>query len=217
MNYYEETLIKIHELISDEEYDEAERIIRNELNVAYVPRDFEKALKEMLSQIKDKIYTPRSLNDEEIERFLFMDGNHQLLAVDALNNKNLREYKDLCRRYLESDGVNEGKALLIESLIRQEINDTFIFERDGIRYEFNPSLILNVDDSDGFKQALKALREYFMKDPSKMKMAEQLLYKEAIMALPLNLEEDEGLYIAEKIEKYIEDAFTANEHDASLS
>jgi len=46
-----------------------------------------------------------------------------------------------------------------------------------------------------------------MKNPSMMKMAEQLMYKEAILSLPNNLHKDDGIALANKIEKYILDAF----------
>ena len=37
MNYYEETKEKIIDLIEKEEYEEAKRLIQNELELSYVP------------------------------------------------------------------------------------------------------------------------------------------------------------------------------------
>ena len=46
-----------------------------------------------------------------------------------------------------------------------------------------------------------------MKDPSMMRMAEQLLYKEVLLALPKALDHDEGIRVSDKIIEYILKAF----------
>ena len=40
MNYYEEILKKIEELLKDNKQDEVRRIVDDELSQAYIPRDF---------------------------------------------------------------------------------------------------------------------------------------------------------------------------------
>ena len=205
MNYYDEILNEIQELISDEKYDEAKSIILNELNISYVPKDIETKLYELLDEIKSKIFVVKELTDEQIEEFLKMDENHQLLAVDALNKKNLREYIDLCQNYLLSDGYVNAKVLLIDSLIRQEINYEFKYKDSS----FNPRNIIRVEESEGFVEGINNIRDKFMKNPSMMKMAEQLMYKEAILSLPNNLHKEDGIALANKIEKYILDAFNS--------
>ena len=104
---------------------------------------------------------------------------------------------------LSSDGYINGKVLLIDSLIRQEINCDFLYNDST----FNPSKIIRVEESEGFLSGLQAIRERFMKDPSMMRMGEQLLYKEVLLALPETLSHDDGLIAADKIIKYILDAF----------
>ena len=49
MNYYDEILKKIEELLKDNKQDEVKRIVDDELSQAYIPRDFE----EKLNEIKD--------------------------------------------------------------------------------------------------------------------------------------------------------------------
>ena len=205
MNYYDEILNEIQDLISEEKYDEAKSIILNELNISYVPKDVETKLYELLDEIKSKTFVVKELKDEQIEEFLKMDENHQLLAVDALNKKNLREYIDLCQNYLLSDGYVNAKVLLIDSLIRQEINYEFKYKDNS----FNPRNLIRVEESEGFIEGINNIRDKFMKNPSMMKMAEQLMYKEAILSLPNNLHKDDGIALANKIEKYILDAFNS--------
>ena len=203
MNYYEEILNEIEENIDNGQFLEAERLIRNELSVSYIPRDVERKLNEYLSRIRRDSFEKRSLSDEQIEDYLQKDEIHQLMAVDELNKKNLRNYVDTIQSYLSGDGYLNGKALLIDSLIRQEINCDFIYNGET----FNPSKIIVPEKSEGFLSALELIRERFMKDPSMMAMAEQLLYKEALMALPETLNKEEGIAIADKIIVYILNAF----------
>ena len=203
MNYYEDILNEIEENIDNGQFLDAERLIRNELSVSYIPRDVERNLNEYLSRIRRDSFEKRSLSDEQIEDYLQKDEIHQLMAVDELNKKNLRNYIDTVQSYLSGDGYLNGKVLLIDSLIRQEINCDFIYNGKT----FNPSKIIVPEKSEGFLSALELIRERFMKDPSMMAMAEQLLYKEALMALPETLNKEEGISIADKIIVYILNAF----------
>ncbi len=203
MNYYEEILNEIEENIDNGQFLEAERLIRNELSVSYIPRDVERKLNEYLSRIRRDSFEKRSLSDEQIEDYLQKDEIHQLMAVDELNKKNLRNYVDTVQSYLSGNGYLNGKVLLIDSLIRQEINCDFIYNGET----FNPSKIIVPEKSEGFLSALELIRERFMKDPSMMAMAEQLLYKEVLMALPETLNKEEGIAIADKIIVYILNAF----------
>lgn len=203
MNYYEEILNEIEENIDNGQFLQAERLIRNELSVSYIPRDVERKLNEYLSRIRRDSFEKRSLSDEQIEDYLQKDEIHQLMAVDELNKKNLRNYIDTVQSFLSGDGYLNGKVLLIDSLIRQEINCDFIYNGEI----FNPSKIIVPEKSEGFLSALELIRERFMKDPSMMAMAEQLLYKEALMALPETLNKEEGIAIADKIIVYILNAF----------
>ena len=207
MNYYDETLEKIEELINNKSFTEAKRMILNELDLAYVPKDFEEKLNILLNKIKENSFEVKHLSDEDITDYLKMDENHQLSAVEELNNKNLRDYYDLCNSYLQSDGFINAKVLLIDSLIRQEINKEYKLKRNDEITVFNPSQIVPPEESDGFKLCLSELRGYFMKEPSMLQMAEQLLYKEALLSLPDNIDEKDSSYLAAKIEKFITDAF----------
>jgi len=211
MNYYDELITKIEELINAEQYEQAKNIIDNELTMAYIPRDIEEKLKGYLCNINLETRRNDSLDDEKIEKYLFLDDSHQLLAVDQLNNKNLRDYIDLCNKFLISNGNRNAKALLIDSLIRQEINEEINLIIDGMEYHFIPKYIIPFEQSDGYLACDKLLSEFYLKDPSKLIMAKQLLFKEAMLNLPINIEKEEAPVICDKITKYIEDAFNNND------
>ncbi len=210
MNYYDELLNKLDELMDNKHYKEAEKLIDDELSMAYVPKDIESKLKEYKDEVKVYTFRSRSLNDEQIEEYLFNDPEHQLRAVTELDKRNLRVLIDLCDKYLRSNGFINAKVLLIDSLIRQQIDHRFVYINDDNKYEFNPKDVNKADEAEGFISALNCLQEYYLKEPSKLLLAEQLLNKEALLSLPFNLSYEDGTKIAEKIENYIDEAFKAS-------
>ncbi len=210
MNYYDELIEKIQNLLKDEEYDSAKSLIEDELKVAYVPRDVEEKLIQYQKIVRQNTLQNKSLSDEQIEEYLKLDENHQLLAVDELGRKNLRDYYDLCNRYLNSNGYRNAKVLLIDSLIRQEINKEYSYTDREAMVQFNPSRLKVIEETDGFKSAMNDLQEIYMKEPSIFLMSQDLLFKECMLALPRNLNEEEGKQLALKISRFIDDAFNAD-------
>ena len=206
MNYYDETLDKNENLLKEKKEELALDLIKDELKQTYIPKEFENKLYEYLDLIKPQNII-KSISDEEIEEFLYSTNEKQLLAVDALNKRNLRDYIDICNKYLCSNAYLNAKVLLVDSLIRQEINEDIKMNNNGIEYEFIPKFLLPVEESDGFISGIKYLNENYLKEPSKLELAKSLLYKEMILLLPINQDENEGLIIAQNITKYIDTAF----------
>lgn len=206
MNYYEELIQNIEGYIKEKDYDQAKSLILNELNLPYIPSEIELKLNKYLSEIKEATFALKSLTDEDICAYLADSCEKQLIACDELGKRNLRDYIDICNEYLKSDGYVNAKALLIDSLIRQEINFDFDYVNNRSLIVFNPSKLKNVEETDSFKYGLKELNEYYLKDPSKLQIGHELLYKEAMLSLPNEV--DANLVIS-KIIKYIDDAFSA--------
>ena len=207
MNYYDETLVKIEDLIKEENYEEAKRLILNELEISYVPKEFEEKLYDLLSLINEKTFKILHLNIDDIEKYLFMDDLHQLQAVSELDKLNLRDHISLCDKYLKSNCNEAARAYLIQSLIIQQINHVFVCDKNGEKISFNPSNMSNIEETGGYRSCLNALSEVFMKEPSMLQIAHELLYKELLMALPEQLDENDGLLLADKIENYVREAF----------
>ncbi len=212
MNYYDEILKKIEELITKDE-DKARELIEEELKQAYIPYDTQEKLLKYQDRLR-KSFIKKELSDEDIISYLKDSKEKQLLAVSVLDRKNLREYIDICNEYLKSDGFINAKVLLVDSLIRQEIGDNIYLNKDGLEFNFIPKFQLPIEESDGFLSGNKYLEEYYLKDPSKLAMAKSLLYKELMLQLPINVEESEGIIIAKDIIEYISDAFNGIENKA---
>lgn len=206
MTYYDELVKNIQDLIIEEDFDEAKRLIKNELKMPYVPREIEERLKDFLAMCPNESHF-RQLSDEELSEYLNGNPEQQLRAVQELDGKNLRDYIDICNKYLSGDGFINAKVLLIESLVRQEISDEITYVNDGSEYKFIPRYIMLPEESYGFKIALKILFDKFMKDPSMFEMSKTLLYKDCLLALPISFIDEEGEELANRIYKFVVDAF----------
>ena len=207
MNYYDETLKRIKEYIDSKDYLSAKAIILEEMKQAYIPSDFEKSLMECISIINDNLNVDKSYSLNDIEAFLMKDDDHQLIAVDQLDKLNLRDHIDLCDTYLKEGTFKNAKVLLIDSLIRQQIDHVFTYIDKDNTYTFNPFRLIKIEESDSFICAYKLLDDYYMKEPSKFMMAKQLLNKEFLLHLPEIYSIDEAKDIADKIIIFIDDAF----------
>ena len=206
MNYYDELISEIDKLIKNGNTQEALVKVKNELNLPYIPREIEEKLNKYLDQLNVSKTALKSLTEDEIIAYLKDNYEHQLIAVSHLNKQNLRDFIDVCDNYLKSDGFVNAKALLIDSLIRQEINYDFKYVNNGSFINFNPSKLIPVEESKEFNLVRSKLEDYYLKDPSKYQLGLELLYKEALLSLPNQIN---GEVAFEKIINYIDDAFSA--------
>lgn len=206
MNYYDDLIENIEKHIKNNDYESAKLLIINELNLPYVPKDIEEKLNKYLLDIKSLNISFKTLTDEEIVLYLYSNEEKQLIAVDELSRRNLRDYIDICDKYLTSKGYANSKALLIDSLIRQEINYTFSIINNNSLLKFNPKNMQIIEETQEFKNACSYLTDYYLKDPSKLQMAIELLYKEAMLSLPKKIISKE---ITNRIICFIENAFSA--------
>jgi len=207
MNYYDEILTKIDNLINEGNYVDAEFLIKTELNVPYIPKDIEIKLKDYLMIVNSNKTQVKNISKEEILKYLLDDEMHQLLAVNELNYVNLRMYIDDLYSYFHSDYSETSFALLVDSLIRQDIDYDIEYKRNGLIYHFNPSKLISIEDSKTFKDVLSMLEKHYLKDPSKYEIGKKLLYEKLLLALPINLDEINADILFNDIVEIIEDAF----------
>ncbi|MEA4874965.1 DUF3196 domain-containing protein [Anaerorhabdus sp.] len=205
-NYYDEILDKILELIKDERLDEAQALVLAELNMPYIPIEFEKKLKEAKVIIKEQRNDTKTteLEIEQIESYLYGNDEQQLIAVNQLNKMNLRAHLDLCKEYLLSKPSHAAAALLIDSCIEQAIDEEFVFTKDDVEYSFNPRDLERPFDSGGFHVAVEYLSNWFeSSDPSFFELCSQQLIHDTFNFLPLSYDEDEGYDLALHVAKVV--------------
>lgn len=199
--FYEELISELHRLIEDGDFQQAAWRIESELAMPYVPPEIETQLVQLRRQLRvqqgDAQPGRTALSPEQLESYLRLDREHQLKAVSELHETNLRSQLDLIRGYLESDPDPLASALLIDSLIEQQVSEELTLNRGGLSYTFIPRYQEGAGESDGFLACQKQLADWFENsDPSFLELCRQVAVREAYLQLPLGFDEEEGISLA---------------------
>ncbi len=204
-NYYEEILNKITEMINDNQLDQATRLIKNELDMPYIPADVEKLLHELEKDVRSKKTSSlKLLSQEDIEEYLMGDPSMQLQAVEALNHYHARPFMGAIQHFFDGNPHLNLQSLLIETLIDQMISDEVTVERDGQTITFIPRYAEKPAETDGYNSAFKYLCEWYEnEDPSFLNLCHQCLIQQCYLILPQAYEEDDALHLALSIVKEV--------------
>ena len=200
MDYYTEILNDLEKLLADEQYDDALFMIRSELRMPYVPPDFREKLEEMEKRIpRNDEHTVKVPDEDKIRELLKGDAESQMYAVYSLTNQNLRRHKVLIDDVFSSDVLPQAKDILIYALIEQEISEEFTLNKNGLEYRFVPRYCLLPEESDGYQEAVKQLKEIYLHEPSLYQFAIDLLQEKCFSHLPLSYEAEESGQLVEAI------------------
>lgn len=203
VNYYEEILVEIKELIAQGNWEEALQIVETELRMPYIPQEFLQPLSICRNQIQMELKQNQSitaLSQQQIEEYLIKDRAHQIKAVSVLHGMNLRAQLELVASYLKQQPDPLAAALLIDSLIEQQIKEEITYIQDGLEMTFIPFYQEGVSESDGFIKAEQCLREWLENDnPSCLQLCMDVLIREAYLQLPIGFDEQEGELLAQAI------------------
>jgi hypothetical protein len=200
MDYYTEILNDLEKLLADEQYDDALFMIRSELRMPYVPPHFREKLEEMEKRIpRNDEHTVKVPDEDKIRELLKGDAESQMYAVYSLTNQNLRKHKVLIDDVFSSDVLPQAKDILIYALIEQEISEEFTLNKNGLEYRFVPRYCLLPEESDGYQEAVKQLKEIYLHEPSLYQFAIDLLQEKCFSHLPLSYEAEESGQLVEAI------------------
>lgn len=202
-NYYTEMIEEIESLIRDEKYEEADVLLKGELQMPYVPLDVEdrlRSLKKDVQYARSEKEQRRDISIDTVLQKLHSTPEEQLSAVENLCNRNLRDCLDEIQEYLEHEPNLEAASLLIDAIASQEVGDEFTYNKDGVEYTFWGDAVTPVGKCEGLKEALHYLYEWLgLKYPSIYEMAKKMLIHEVYVALPLTYEKEEGKVLAYEI------------------
>lgn len=192
MGYYDELLVSIESLINKQDFENAKKLIDDELKMPYVPMDIENKLYEF----RKSCLSDKSLNHNFdlnlLEEYLNGTKEQALIAINQLSKLNIRNYLDIIITFLNENEDDALKGILIDIMIEQHINESITINKDGLIYEFIPSALDRPFESPCFQKALSILNELLMSYPSLLKMAQQLLIEKFFIALPLSYEVEES-------------------------
>lgn len=199
-NYYTEIIEEITSLIQDEKFEEADVLLKRELQMPYVPGDVEeklRALKKDIQYARSEKSQNKELSIDTLLSQLHGSAESQLSAVESLCKRNLREYIEEVQDYLAHEPNTEAASLLIDAIAQQEIGDEFTYCKEGIEYTFWGDAVTPVAKCEGLLEALRYLYEWLgVKYPSLYEMGKKMLVHKVYVSLPLTYEKEEGMYLA---------------------
>lgn len=210
-NYYEEVLREIENLMNEENWEEADKLITQELAMPYVPGRLEGKLQEYHKACKAALAkepVTRLMSPEEIRSALTGNQETAYMALEILNRSNIRNYLEVIQDYLsDEDSDRLMKALLIQLCQRQQVSEALSFTDQGITYKIIPVQLHDVLDDVQLSIAYRKLEQLFENDnPSFLKQCQQVLIQYAYKIYPLEIEES-GELLALRIAKYVFDAY----------
>ncbi|ARU91977.1 hypothetical protein SCLARK_001460 [Spiroplasma clarkii] len=176
-NYYETLLKDIQIFIDNQEYNNAAKLITNELAAPYIPGDIEVKLYEynqiinqhLVNDLDDSMLT---WNVDKVAQIMQQSLNQEmhLLAFEALRGLNARQIIPLIKTYLQDKAIkNEYKTFLMMILIEQKVDEDFLVYKNDNKIEiiFNPATF-DVSESQKFLADLEMQLELLVnsKNPS---------------------------------------------------
>ena len=214
-NTYQELIDTLRHLIDDGEVEKALLLLEEELNMPYIPPEVETVLRRLESHAKAQRTTELRasvLTPSQILAYLNGDDEHQLAAIVALNELNLRAQLPLVREAFEQLNSRSLKSLLVKVCVDQQLSEELEFVDHGMTYTFIPAALTAPEDSDGYRLAKATLIDWLENDnPSMLMLALQQLDHTVLLKLPESYEADEGLDLAIEVLKPIHDQLADRE------
>ena len=159
--YYVFLQFQIDALLDLKQYDEAKRKVFNELEMPYIPADFEIFLKDRLKEIEFYLQEDRYvLQVKDLNHLDQLDEAHLLVILPQLKNFNLVPY--LCKiqtLLIRQDIQDITKSLLLATLSDLKINYEFAMTKDGIHYLINPIELKDLRDYSSFQYLQTLLKQ----------------------------------------------------------
>lgn len=172
LNYYDELINQIEELIDNSNYNEALIKIKTELTMPYIPQQIEKILETLLKEVNVKMIEQQSNYNSvwslsKISEILTNPTNEetQLLAFHYLKYQNLRKILPILREYLVNKKVsNFAKIYLLYLLKEQEINEVFQVQKTNGIFKLNPQEMISYKEEKQVKLVLELLDKWVYND-----------------------------------------------------
>lgn len=180
-------------------------VIEQELSIPYVPEEIAARLEELRKEIESD--QPQPVPDSAMRLDSLINGSPAAKekAVAVLQTLNLRNYHDQVQKLLNDPMLlDEFKGELIRELIRQRIEEPFSISKDGLDFEFVPSLI-TPDYKDPTLVQVRKLFEDWLGGSFVLSedFAGQLLEQEVLETLPLSFEEVDPRSLAASIVRLV--------------
>lgn len=205
--YYEEILKEVKKLMSSGDYKEAFAVLEDELAMPYIPKDSEQELVQLYNECRSELRAnsvERTYGIEDIEALLSGKLEEQFMAVELLKQSNIRQHLSQIEAYLCASPHILVQAMLIEALMEQNIAEEIHMRYEDMDITFLPCYIVAPMKAKGARIAANQLCDWFENEnPSFLTLCIESLIKETVLRLPFNLDEDEGIVMAQAIVEYV--------------
>lgn len=212
-DYFEILGFYILALINLEEYDKALSILNEELSMPYIEAHYQEVLNNLYDDvvarkqaflIEQGIYN-QALNEEDIADILTneADYNELLNVIMKLDEYNIRKILSTLDQFLQDDQSPILKTFILEVMIKQQISQTVIVNKDSLEYEFIPIANQLVFQNLNYLKTRDLLNDHLAKFPSYLVMAMDILDMLVYIIYPNEIDVDEAEYYAAMIEYYI--------------
>ncbi|MBQ6655202.1 MAG: DUF3196 family protein [Erysipelotrichaceae bacterium] len=214
-NYYSQLLNDIALCMKQGNYQRAKELVDAELKMPYVPGEVLKHLQQYREQLdvllrKEKPLTV--IEPEELEGML--KGNYQQAnnALRSLRSANARNYLEQIRKCLtDSDIHHVIRAMVLEVLVEQNVDEQLDFERDGKMITVIPAQLPKVSGQPVLNELMEALDKLLNKNPSFLQQAQILALNLAYDLFPELLEHEMVSAYTYSIIRYLYRCYGENE------
>ncbi len=188
-NYYDEILAQIRQAVREEDYQEAARLLEQELSMPYIPSGTLKELEQLADEVRPHLVREKAatlLKPGEVLDYLTKDTESAFAALDTLRNGNIRNYLEAIQVYLMMEkGDNLLKALLLELCVLQQVTVPLKIVRNGEEREYVPSELQPVMKDEMIPATVGYLKEMLENDnPSFLEQCVQVLVQYAYSIYP---------------------------------
>lgn len=171
-SYYEEIVGEINSLIEKQEYQQAYKQLQNELEMPYIPKEYENIFIELFKKCNAFLHQPKvnqqaHLTQQEIEKILLnpFDEEIHLAIISDLKSYNIRNMLETIEKYLKNSLFrDENKVHLLFALKEQGIDQQFMVKKNNGNFNLNPKLMEKSEDNKLVKAVLKLLDQFVYND-----------------------------------------------------
>ncbi|WP_423364558.1 hypothetical protein [Mycoplasma sp. P36-A1] len=212
--YYEILGFYILSLLELEEFDKALSVLNEELSMPYIESPYDVVLDNLYDDViarkrlflSDKGLENIHIHEHDVKEVL-LDGDdfdtqlQLILNLDKLNIRNIFEELSL---FLENQNKNSIlKSFILELLIKQQISDEVIINKNGLEYAFLPMANQLVLDNHNYLITKNNIEDRLEKNPSFLQMALDVLDMTAYLIYPQLIDSEETKLYAAAIEYYV--------------
>ena len=187
MNFYQEKLLEIENLIKEKVYFKALNIIQDEFKAPYLPLFFEKKLQFFLEKIQVIFQANKNKLNNDFTASFPLNKVKQIILSPKLGkihpfiftnlaHYNIKLFYSTLEKYFKSDQYSlENKTFLLLFLQKQKINHLFILHKNEQIQKINPFLLNQSNVWDLYENTLKLFSNSFLIHESTIKQLAQNL------------------------------------------